>query len=335
MENIPEILEENTVKIRKEKSSKGIKHHPRNKKVKKVKKKNLRTRKVIASKKRRNFSQLGHKASKYSGRFWNGVAVVKHLPVGKYAIAPTKYLSKSTQFAIIDKSVKIGKKGNWVFRLDKPHKGVDFSHMNINKRITGIRDPHAKVPDGVVTAAGGLNKTLKVVGVAALVASVAFDAYRIGSAVRGDLKKKGQPSKETGKTVASVGSGYAGGAAGAFGGNALGGWIGGGIGAMFGGVGAIPGAAIGSIVGGVIGGIGGAVGGSIAAEKAVDKFVSDSDDYEDIDDEDDAYNRVLKKRILKKTRQMSSKRSRVSNQKTNRKNKSKDCNHFEAKNKEV
>jgi hypothetical protein len=260
----------------------------------------LRKRKVIVNRKSRNSGKWGRKISTYCGRFWNGAAVVKHLPVGKYAIAPTKYLSKSTQFAIIDTTAKSAKKANWVLRLDNPHKGVDFSHVNVNPKLTGFKDPHAKIPDGVVSAASGTNKALRVVGTAALVLSIVIDTIRIGSAVRSDVKKKGKPGKETGKTVASVGSAYAGGAAGAFGGNALGGWIGGGIGALFGGVGAVPGAAIGSIVGGLIGGVGGAIGSSIAAEKAVDELVSDSDDYEDIKEENDVSKPSDKTKILKK-----------------------------------
>lgn len=45
--------------------------------------------------------------------------------------------------------VKNGKpKGNWVVRLDSPHKGANFNHVNINPDFSGIKDPHLKLPPG-------------------------------------------------------------------------------------------------------------------------------------------------------------------------------------------
>lgn len=58
-----------------------------------------------------------------------------------------KYLTKITnagQVNVLDKATK-----NWIFRLDKPHKGANFNHININPKFSGLRrDPHLKIPTG-------------------------------------------------------------------------------------------------------------------------------------------------------------------------------------------
>ena len=63
----------------------------------------------------------------------------------KYA---TKFnSSKSCAISVLDTSIK-GKK-NWVIRFDKPHLGkVPYDHININPKISGIKDPHIPLPPG-------------------------------------------------------------------------------------------------------------------------------------------------------------------------------------------
>lgn len=63
------------------------------------------------------------------------------------SILGNKYLMKITnagQVNILDKATK-----NWVFRLDRPHKGADYIHININPKYSGLRrDPHFPLPPG-------------------------------------------------------------------------------------------------------------------------------------------------------------------------------------------
>jgi len=209
------------------------------------------------------------------GRFAEGATATRHMP-RQYGLATGKYLSKSTQAGIVDKAA-----GECLIRLDKAHKFVNTPHININPKLTGVKDPHIPIPGSVVKGGAMATKALNAVGKAAVVAGVVVDTYRIGKAIHSDCTKrrKKRPGKRTAKAAASVAGGWSGGCAGATAGSSTGAYIGGMIGAAFGGVGAVPGAAIGSLIGAVVGGIGGGVGGSCAAEALVEELVSsDSED---------------------------------------------------------
>lgn len=53
-------------------------------------------------------------------------------------------ITQSNQVNILDKATK-----NWIFRLDKPHKGYNYNHLNINTKFSGLRrDPHLALPPG-------------------------------------------------------------------------------------------------------------------------------------------------------------------------------------------
>jgi hypothetical protein len=182
-------------------------------------------------------------------------------------------LSTATRAGIVDKAA-----GTWLLRLDNAHKGVKKPHININYKLTGVRDPHIPIPGSLVSGGEMATKALNAVGKAALWAGVVVDTYRIGEALYSDFTKTENncPGKHTAKTAASVAGGWTGGCAGSAVGSSTGSCIGGVIGAVFGGVGAVPCAAVGSLIGAVVGGVGGGVGVSYAAEALVEGLVSDT-----------------------------------------------------------
>jgi hypothetical protein len=220
------------------------------------------------------------KAARNAGRFAEGATAARHMP-RQYGLATGKYLSKSTRAGIVDKVA-----GKCLVRLDNAHKGVNTPHININPKLTGIKDPHIPIPGSLVTGGEKATKALNAVGKFAVVAGVVIDGYRVGEAIYSDCTKtkKKRPGKRTAKAAASVAGGWAGGCAGATAGSSTGAYVGGAIGALFGGVGAVPGAAIGSLIGAVVGGVAGGVGVSSVAEAAVEHLVSDSEEGEDEDD---------------------------------------------------
>jgi hypothetical protein len=54
--------------------------------------------------------------------------------------------SKSCAVSVTDKAVK--GTDNAIIRFDRPHKNVDFNHININPKFSGKPDPHLKLPPG-------------------------------------------------------------------------------------------------------------------------------------------------------------------------------------------
>ena len=65
-------------------------------------------------------------------------AISRHAVNGKnYKIQYKTYSNpRSTSVVnVIDKTV--GPKGDWVFRIDGPHHGAEFNHVNINPKISG------------------------------------------------------------------------------------------------------------------------------------------------------------------------------------------------------
>lgn len=221
-----------------------------------------------------DFKKTAHNA----GRFAKGATGARYMPK-PYSLSTGRYLSGSTRAGIVDNAT-----GQWLIRLDNAHRGVNTPHININPRLTGVRDPHIPISGSLVRGGEMATKALNAFGKAALVVGVASDAYHIGEAIYSDCtkRKKKRPGKRTAKAAASVAGGWTGGCAGAAAGSSTGAYIGGAIGAAFGGVGAVPGAAIGSLIGAVVGAVGGGVGVSCAAESLVEELVSsDSEEEED------------------------------------------------------
>ena len=215
-------------------------------------------------------------AVRCAGPLAEGATTARHMP-RRYRLSTGKYLSRTTRAGIMDT-----KKGQWLIRLDKAHRGAPTPHININSKLTRIRDPHIPVSGTFVKGGEITTKVLSAGSKAALVIGVVVDTYRIGEAFYRDCTKtkKKRPGKRTAKAVASVAGGWAGGCVGATAGSSTGALIGGAIGALFGGVGAVPGAAVGTLIGAVFGGVGGGVGGSVGAEALVEEFVSDSEEDE-------------------------------------------------------
>ena len=177
--------------------------------------------------------------------------------------------------------------GEWLLRVDTPHRGADFNHININPTLTHLVDPHAAIPTSVVKVSKGIAKTAKFmqkVNKVALPVAIASDAARLGCAIHNDFTRKDGKPKQTVKTGASIAGGWTGGILGGMGGVEAGATMGSSIGLLFGGVGAIPGAAIGSIVGGIVGSISGGAAGSYGAETLAGAAFSSDD--EDSDEED-------------------------------------------------
>lgn len=52
----------------------------------------------------------------------------------------------SKKLSNIDTTVR--GRNNWIFRLHKPHKGIDSNQINITKIKSGIKDPHTPLPNG-------------------------------------------------------------------------------------------------------------------------------------------------------------------------------------------
>jgi hypothetical protein len=98
---------------------------------------------------------------------------VKAVP-SRYVISSGKYLSSSTVFGIRD--TLYGWTG-WVLRLDRPHKGANYDHININRIYTHKPDPHTKLPPGTIPVFGALTKVIKGVGDIVFYAAVAADTY--------------------------------------------------------------------------------------------------------------------------------------------------------------
>jgi hypothetical protein len=105
------------------------------------------------------------------------LAATKHLPT-RYELAAGKFLSKSTVAGIIDTTA--GSKGKWLLRLDKAHATHhEYSHININSKLTKVPDPHnIGVPNAAISVGNVANKALNVAGKFALAAAVVIDSYR-------------------------------------------------------------------------------------------------------------------------------------------------------------
>ncbi|CAO4381740.1 unnamed protein product [Caenorhabditis nigoni] len=136
----------------------------------------------------------------------------------------------------------------WFARIDAPHGNVPFHHINVNKAITGVKDPHIQISGATARAAGATGQVLNAVNKAAPVIMAASVLYDVVDVVNTD--KKDVPKKIV-NIVATKAGGYYGATAGAAYGTMI-----------FPGVGTL----IGGIVGGIFGGVGGGLAGDVVNE---------------------------------------------------------------------
>lgn len=59
--------------------------------------------------------------------------------------------SSACKVNVLDVTARAGK-GDWIVRLDTPHKGAQFNHINLNPKYSGISpDPHIPLPTGALS----------------------------------------------------------------------------------------------------------------------------------------------------------------------------------------
>ncbi|CAB3359363.1 Hypothetical predicted protein [Cloeon dipterum] len=195
----------------------------------------------------------------------SGVSGAMYAPV-KYVLLRGRDLSKSTVFGVKERV------NGWVFRIDNPHKGTNFNHMNVRHRFTQRPDPHTRLPPGTTVLGKAVTSFTDIAGPVLFTAAVVHDTAKIGQAAYNDLKEHQTLGSETAKSTASVAAVWTGGFAGGYIGSKLGYFAGGLIGSCLWGVGFVPGSALGAVVGTYLGGA--AVAGKAleAAENAVDHY---------------------------------------------------------------
>lgn len=170
------------------------------------------------------------------------------------------------------------KRGNGVIRFDTGHRTGHQPHINFDPRgYPSHKNLHLYVPQSVVSAAYYFQKTAEVAGSIATVATVATDAYRLGSAVQQDYhapSKDKLPVKSI-HEASSIAGGYAGGYVGGSSGAYVGATTGATVGAILGPTGSLVGSVAGAIIGSTYGGVKGAQIGSGAAESGVKKVLEE------------------------------------------------------------
>uniref|UniRef100_A0A1I7UR94 Peptidase S74 domain-containing protein n=1 Tax=Caenorhabditis tropicalis TaxID=1561998 RepID=A0A1I7UR94_9PELO len=140
-----------------------------------------------------------------------------------------------------------GNPRSWI-RVDNPHGNVDFHHINVNKAITGVKDPHIRITPTTAKAAGALGKVAEKANAVATCLSIMAminDAYQVGVEAKKDYDHG--TSRNTIQTLGTKAAVYAGASILYYLGAAVGTAIFPGIGTYYGGI-------AGSVVGGVQGG---------------------------------------------------------------------------------
>lgn len=187
---------------------------------------------------------------------------------GRYQTEPAR---GSTVTGIRDTKVggknRLGNsKGIDVIRVDEAHGKVRNPHLNINEKVTGVKDPHTPLTRSQFNILKTTGQLLEGIKKAALPAAIASDVIEIGAAVTADVQE-GANGDNTIVASSRAAGGWTGAWLGAKGGTL----VGAGIGSLFPG----PGTAIGGFFGGIVGGISGAFGGSRAGQVLGEKIVED------------------------------------------------------------
>ncbi|PAA83168.1 hypothetical protein BOX15_Mlig028838g2 [Macrostomum lignano] len=116
---------------------------------------------------------------------------INGLNSGRYRIGTGGHTST---FIMIDNFGKIinGKYyAEWVFRFDMPHKGCNYSHLNINSKIFGFPDPHTPIPDWMVNNGKMFGEGAKKAGKLFYVIGLVADAGNIGKNMVQDYRQNG------------------------------------------------------------------------------------------------------------------------------------------------
>lgn len=66
----------------------------------------------------------------------------------------------STVLKVVDAATK-----KWAIRVDKPHAGAAYNHINVHKALSGMKDPHIPASDFTLAAAKGVNSVAQIVKV--------------------------------------------------------------------------------------------------------------------------------------------------------------------------
>ncbi|XP_055844851.1 uncharacterized protein C13G5.2-like [Episyrphus balteatus] len=106
-------------------------------------------------------------------------------------IEGTKYTLKishtKTSAVSILKSLNNGAKPTWLLRFDNAHKNVLFPHLNVRHSLTGIKDPHLRLPPGTLTAVQGGAYAAKVLDWLCC-ATLLVDGVQLSQAIYKDYK---------------------------------------------------------------------------------------------------------------------------------------------------
>ncbi|EGT51548.1 hypothetical protein CAEBREN_23034 [Caenorhabditis brenneri] len=151
-------------------------------------------------------------------------------------------------------------KPQWWIRYYRPRVPTPQQHININKAITGINDPHTPISSMKATTVGAIGKVAEKANDYAPIlttAAIIYESCRVGKDVKKDFDHG--TTRNTIKTVATTTATYTSGSVGASAGAAVGTLVAPGLGTIFGG-----------IAGGLIGGYYGGYYGNVASERALD-----------------------------------------------------------------
>ncbi|KAJ9591929.1 hypothetical protein L9F63_001531 [Diploptera punctata] len=201
------------------------------------------------------------------GRTLNALGAIKNAPY-RYGLMKGKQLSSSCKAGIYDSNAK-----TWAIRFDVAHKGAKYPHININHKLTGVRDPHVKIPGAVVKSGEVLSTVSQGIGTTAFFAAICNDTYSIFKSWQNDHNESNSfiPGKNVARTGTEVGLRWTGGILGSMLGGKVLGTAGTIIGFPFGPVGVMVGSAGFTLIGAVGGGFYGVIKGENIAKSIFNK----------------------------------------------------------------